>query len=679
MAKTFDTSRVGGGTYELEQDSSGNYKLKSVGFQQVNKLNLPNLTNLDIPQATIGPITKLPVKPDVADPYKKLAGDQGDNNRDRIISQNYKRINPKDISVRQASVSELGQKTNTTYNAMSDAEKASVAAGTSGMTFKGAGDVTKQYTDPQKYGIRTTTTNPMDIREQAAVGNKAQFETFMGDAVTMDGPYSMSTAKTYSTPRTIADQNKFLGRTFTDKTTGLQKVKSNFQKIKDKANKIVEGSATLMVLGGIGKGLKTFEDALLGPDQVELNTANKKALNALGYKTNAQLGIMTDPGRVAGNPADSVFAGMNATSAFGDISKGAASRISTRNKTAMKKAGTWTKEKLDKFNAKTKEFEKQKAEHDAAAAKDKAQAQAAKDNRAGVGGSCFIAGTKVTMSDGTLKNIENIVVGDKVKGHKEDNTVIKLDPTLLADRKLYSFNDNEHYFFTSEHPFMTEEGWKSIKPEKTKERDGIELYKQLKGELKVGDKLVTDNGSVEVKDIKSKEISNPEMPLYNFNVSNDNSYIADDYVVHNKGCFIKGTLVTMADGSTKPVEQVDLGDEVAEGGSVFAVGRFLNTELYDYKGVKVSGSHMVNEDGVWMRVKDTKHGKSLGNDLNTVYVFGSENRRILINGILFTDYFEVNEQDKLIEDSEDFFNNWKDYGNNVDVDNVATLNMNYEI
>jgi hypothetical protein len=32
MAQTFDTSRVGGGTYELEQDANGNYKLKSVGF-----------------------------------------------------------------------------------------------------------------------------------------------------------------------------------------------------------------------------------------------------------------------------------------------------------------------------------------------------------------------------------------------------------------------------------------------------------------------------------------------------------------------------------------------------------------------------------------------------------------------------------------------------------------------
>jgi hypothetical protein len=47
MANTFDTSRVGGGTYELELDSTGNYSLKSVGFQAVNKLNLPDLKTSD--------------------------------------------------------------------------------------------------------------------------------------------------------------------------------------------------------------------------------------------------------------------------------------------------------------------------------------------------------------------------------------------------------------------------------------------------------------------------------------------------------------------------------------------------------------------------------------------------------------------------------------------------------
>ena len=140
------------------------------------------------------------------------------------------------------------------------------------------------------------------------------------------------------------------------------------------------------------------------------------------------------------------------------------------------------------------------------------------------------------------------------------------------------------------------------------------------------------------------------------------------------GCFIKGTLITMLDGTTKPVEQVDLGDEVAVGGSVFAVGRFLNTELYDYKGIKVSGSHMVNEEGTWMRVRDTKHGKSLGDDQNTVYVFGSENRRILINDILFTDYFEIQDQEQLLKEKDKFFDNWKTFANNEDKKNVNTLN-----
>ena len=70
MAQTFDTSRVGGGTYELEQDSNGNYKLKSVGFEQVNKLNLPDLKTSDTTTTT--PKKEEEKKIEVADPFLKL-------------------------------------------------------------------------------------------------------------------------------------------------------------------------------------------------------------------------------------------------------------------------------------------------------------------------------------------------------------------------------------------------------------------------------------------------------------------------------------------------------------------------------------------------------------------------------------------------------------------------------
>ena len=148
--------------------------------------------------------------------------------------------------------------------------------------------------------------------------------------------------------------------------------------------------------------------------------------------------------------------------------------------------------------------------------------------------------------------------------------------------------------------------------------------------------------------------------------------------MHNKGgsggCFLPDTAITMADGTEKPVKDVDIGDKVAEGGKVFATGKFLVENLYDYKGIKVSGSHMVNEEDKWTRVEDSKQGKSLGDDEHIVYVFGSENRRILINGILFTDYFEVKEQEKFLENKEDFFKNWKKFSKEDHKSNVNILN-----
>ena len=145
---------------------------------------------------------------------------------------------------------------------------------------------------------------------------------------------------------------------------------------------------------------------------------------------------------------------------------------------------------------------------------------------------------------------------------------------------------------------------------------------------------------------------------------------------NNDGCFAKGTLITMQDGSKKPVEQIDIGDEVEVGGFVFAAGRFLIDNLYDYEGIKVSGTHMVNEDGVWTRVQDSKKAKFESDDDVVVYIFGSENRRIVINDILFTDYFEVTEQEKLKEVGDSYFTTWKEHAILESEDNVKIRNLN---
>jgi hypothetical protein len=119
---------------------------------------------------------------------------------------------------------------------------------------------------------------------------------------------------------------------------------------------------------------------------------------------------------------------------------------------------------------------------------------------------------------------------------------------------------------------------------------------------------------------------------------------------------------------------VDIKDEVAVGGFVFATGKFLIDNLHDYKGIKVSGSHMVKEEGKWTRVEHSKYGISLGNEQHIVYVFGSENRRIIINGVEFTDYFELSEQQELINHGEDIFSNWQDHDRQIHGKNVNILN-----
>ena len=140
---------------------------------------------------------------------------------------------------------------------------------------------------------------------------------------------------------------------------------------------------------------------------------------------------------------------------------------------------------------------------------------------------CFTADTKVDMANGTTKNIQDVKVGDVLKGETTNNTVLGFHRPEL-DGKLYSLNGGR-YFVTEEHPFKTTDGWKSINPSKTeKENIGITVTT-----LKVGDTLITDKGSVLLKTIDGKDATEVT-PLFNFYLDGDHTYYADGYLVHNK-------------------------------------------------------------------------------------------------------------------------------------------------
>ena len=128
-------------------------------------------------------------------------------------------------------------------------------------------------------------------------------------------------------------------------------------------------------------------------------------------------------------------------------------------------------------------------------------------------------------------------------------------------------------------------------------------------------------------------------------------------------CFLAGTMVTMEDGSKKAIETIDLGEKVKIGGAVFACAKFICRDLHDYHGIKVSGSHMVLENDKWIRVEESKDSTLISNESVTVYNFGTENRRLEIEGITFTDYFEIDEKVKLERLGNMYFDHWEDYMN----------------
>ena len=169
--------------------------------------------------------------------------------------------------------------------------------------------------------------------------------------------------------------------------------------------------------------------------------------------------------------------------------------------------------------------------------------------------SCFVKGTKVLMADNTTKNIEDVVVGEMVQTI-DGNQKVKQVLSHPAANRLYSINGSIG-FVTSNHPFYTKNGWKMIDVEA---RDNKQDYVENES-LAIGDFVRTDKGWVEITSIVQERDANSDELFYNLSIENTESYYADGFLVHNK-CFVGNTLINMADGTQKTIDQIVVGDIV---------------------------------------------------------------------------------------------------------------------
>ena len=162
---------------------------------------------------------------------------------------------------------------------------------------------------------------------------------------------------------------------------------------------------------------------------------------------------------------------------------------------------------------------------------------------------CFIAGQKVLMADGTRKNIEDVLCGDKVQGAYGDiNTVTLLHRPRLGNRILYKINN---HFNTATHPILSadKKTWYMVdingclddkKEYIMFDNEGNRVpwfYNSLdRGitnliDLKIGDEVATISGTEKITTIEDSGLGYYELQLYNLIADGSHTMCVDGYYV----------------------------------------------------------------------------------------------------------------------------------------------------
>lgn len=111
-------------------------------------------------------------------------------------------------------------------------------------------------------------------------------------------------------------------------------------------------------------------------------------------------------------------------------------------------------------------------------------------------------------------------------------------------------------------------------------------------------------------------------------------------------CFPGSTLINLENNNTKPIRDIRIGEKIQNNvvtGKLYIKPQL--SDIYNYNGVLVSGSHLIFEEDEWIRIQDSK--KAHLNIINTeLYCLITSNNTIHINNDIFRDYQET--KDKII-------------------------------
>ena len=225
---------------------------------------------------------------------------------------------------------------------------------------------------------------------------------------------------------------------------------------------------------------------------------------------------------------------------------------------------------------------------------------------------CFVAGTQILLENGFTKNIEDVVVGDYVVSFDfKNNELISSKVLNLFSKKVdnvvqYEFSNGIKLKATLDHPiYVIDKGWSSYSDELSNNLYKLENPIQ---KIELNDIVKFNNEESELINIT---VLDEENVVYNLSeIDIFHNYFANGVLVHNRRppigpitCFIAGTIVMMADGSEKNIEDVVIGDEVLsyneetgviEPKKVIKLNSPIHDDLVEYtlsNGIKITSTY----------------------------------------------------------------------------------------
>lgn len=166
---------------------------------------------------------------------------------------------------------------------------------------------------------------------------------------------------------------------------------------------------------------------------------------------------------------------------------------------------------------------------------------------------CFPAGTRISLFDGSYKNIEEISDKDTLMSFNEHSLTHVPGKAEYVKKAIHNklivvdLENGTQIKSTPLHRFFTERGW--VHAESLTQDD---LVFQIDKEFTRVVKTAVEEGDIEVYQL--------------INVKDNHTYFVEDTLVHNQkiapSCFIAGTQISTEDGNQVPIEKIKVGDKV---------------------------------------------------------------------------------------------------------------------